>query len=158
GIPLITGRDFDERDARDRPLVALISQATAKRLFPGEDPLGHQLFFSAQNGTGQLTEIVGVVGDIRFLRLDQGGDVGIYQPLPQRIFPSINVAVRSYLRPEAIAQIVRNTVARIDNQLPIIQPTTMEAVATQSLGPRRLTTTLLSLFAGVALLLTMIGI
>jgi putative ABC transport system permease protein len=68
------------------------------------------------------------------------------------------VAVRSNLRPEAIGQIVRSTVARIDNQLPIIQPTTMEEVATQSLGPQRLTMTLLSLFAGVALLLAMIGI
>src|SRR5262249_18769312 len=102
GIPLIAGRDFDERDARDRPFVALISQATAKRLFPGEDPIGHQFFFSAQNGTGQLTEIVGVVGDIRFQRLDQVDDVEFYRPLPQRIFPFINVAVRSYLRPEAI--------------------------------------------------------
>jgi putative ABC transport system permease protein len=158
GIPLIAGRDFDERDARDRPFVVMISQATAKRMFPGEDPIGHQLFFGAQNGTGQLTEIVGVVGDIRFLRLDQADDVEFYRPLAQRIFPFMNLAVRTNLRPEAIAQIVRSTVARIDNQLPIIQPTTMEAVATQSLGPQRLTMTLLSLFAGVALLLAMIGI
>src|SRR5262249_35554587 len=148
----------EERDARDRPFVALISQATAKLMFPGEDPIGLKVFFSAQNGTGQLTEIVGVVGDIRFLRLDQADDVEFYRPLAQRIFPFINVAVRSNLRPEAIAQIVRSTVARIDNQLPITQPTTMEAVATQSLGPQRLTMTLLSLFAGVALLLAMIGI
>jgi predicted permease len=158
GIPLIAGRDFDERDARDRPFVVLISQATAKRMFPGEDPIGHQLFFGAQNGTGQLAEIVGVVGDIRFQRLDQVDDVEFYRPLSQRIFPFINVAARSHLRPETIAQIVRSTVAKIDNQLPIIQPTTMEAVATQSLGPQRLTMTLLSLFAGVALLLAMIGI
>src|ERR1700730_4763028 len=102
--------------------------------------------------------MVGVVGDIRFLRLDQADDVEFYRPLAQRIFPFINVAVRSHLRPEAIGQIVRSTVTKIDNQLPIIQPTTMEAVATQSLGPQRLTMTLLSLFAGVALLLAMIGI
>jgi predicted permease len=158
GIPLLTGRDIEERDMRDRPLVVLISQATAKRLFPDEDPIGHQMFFGTNNGTGQLVEIVGIVGDIRFERLDRTDEVEFYRPLPQRIFPFFSVAIRSQFPAEAISPIVRNALNKIDKELPIIQPTTMEAVAGESLGQQRLTVTLLSVFAGVALLLAMIGV
>ena len=158
GIPLIAGRDINEHDTTDRPLVVLISHATAKRLFPGEDPIGHHMFFGTQNGTGQLVEIVGVVGDIRFERLDKADEVEFYRPLPQRIFPFISVLVRSSLPPSAVGQTVRAALRNIDPELPIIQPTTMEKVAEQSIGQQRLTMTLLALFAGVALVLAMIGI
>ncbi|MDB6147831.1 MAG: hypothetical protein JWO45_1495, partial [Spartobacteria bacterium] len=157
-IQLVAGRDIEERDTADRPLVVLISQATAKRLFPSEDPIGHQMLFGTNNGTGQLIEIVGVVRDIRFVRLDQSDEVEFYRPVQQRAFPFLNVAVRSSLPPEAIEQMVRGTLSRIDSQLPVIQPTTMNAVAGASLGQQRLTVTLLSIFAGIALLLAMIGI
>jgi predicted permease len=158
GIPLVAGRDFDQRDSNDRPSVVLISQATAKRLFPGENPVGRQMFFGTNNGTGLLTEIVGVVGDIRFDRLDRLDEVEFYRPISQRVFPFANVIVRSSLVPAAIGQTVREALRKIDAELPIIQPTMMDDVARQSIGQQRLTMTLLALFAGVALLLAMIGI
>ncbi len=158
GMPLIAGRDFIDRDTTDSPPVVLISQATAKRLFPGEDPIGHQMFFGTENNTGLLMEIVGVVGDIRFLRLDKSDDVEFYRPLAQRIFGFVTLSIRSPLRADAIAGSARAALKKIDPELPIIQPAMMPEVLKTSLGQQRLMTTLLGVFAGVALLLAMIGI
>jgi predicted permease len=158
GMSLIAGRNIDERDKTDGPPVVLISQATAQRLFPGENPIGHQLYFGTNNGTGLLTEIVGVVSDVRFRQLDKTDEVEFYRPLAQRIFPFLNLCIRTSIRPDAIAGTARAALDKIDRELPIIQPTTMTEVMNTSLGPRRLTTTLLGIFAGVALLLAVIGI
>jgi len=158
GIPLVGGRDIDERDAIDRPPVVLISQATAQRLFSGEDPIGKQMLFGTDNGTGLVVEIVGIVGDVRFRSLDKTDDVEFYRPLSQRIFPFMIVSLRSAMQPSAAIGIVRSALSKIDSELPIIQPSTMDAVLSDSLGQQRLTMTLLASFAGVALLLAMIGI
>lgn len=158
GISLISGRNVDERDKTDSPPVVLISQATAKRLFPGENPIGHQMYFGTDNGTGVLTEIVGIVADIRFRQLDKTDDVEFYRPLEQRIFPFFALSIRTSIRPDAIASTARAALDKIDRELPIIQPTTMTEVMNTSLGQQRLTTTLLGIFAGVALLLAVIGI
>jgi putative ABC transport system permease protein len=158
GMSLIVGRNVNEYDKTDGPPVVLISQATAKRLFPGENPIGHQMYFGTNNGTGLLTEIVGIVSDVRFRQLDKTDDVEFYRPISQRIFPFVNICLRTTVRPEAIAGTARAALDKIDRELPIIQPTTMTAVMDNSLGPQRLTTTLLGIFAGVALLLALIGI
>jgi putative ABC transport system permease protein len=158
GMSLIAGRNVDERDKTDAPPVVLISQATAKRLFPGENPIGHQMYFGTNNGTGLLTEIVGIVTDVRFRQLDKTDEVEFYRPIAQRSFPFVNLCIRTSIRPDAIAGTARAALDKIDRELPIIQPTTMTEVVNTSLGPQRLTTTLLGVFAGVALLLALIGI
>ena len=158
GIPLIAGRDFDERDGLDKPPVVLISKSAAQKLFPGEDPIGKQMYFGTDNGIGLATEVVGVVGDIRSGRLDRTSDVEFYRPWPQRTAPFLSVALRSPLKPDGAAAVVRAALNRIDPGLPIIQPTTMEAVVRQSLGQQRLTMILLGAFAGVALVLAAVGI
>ena len=158
GIPLIAGRGFTERDGLTAPPVVLISQSTAKKLFPGEDPIGHQMYFGADNGTGLLTEVVGVVGDVRFRQLDKTDDIQFFRPIAQRSFPFMTLTIRSPLRADAIGGAARAALNKIDRELPIIQPTTMTKVMDSSLGQQRLTTTLLGVFAGVALLLAMIGI
>jgi putative ABC transport system permease protein len=158
GIPLLAGRDFDERDGFDRPPVVIISSSTAKKLFPGEDPLGRQMYFGTDNGVGLVTEIVGVVGDIRYQQLNQTSEVEFYRPLPQRNFPFLTITVRSQFKPESAGTLVRTALNKLDPGLPIIQPTTMEAIAAQSLGQQRLTMTLLGGFAAVALVLAAVGI
>jgi predicted permease len=159
GIPLQAGRDFDERDGFDKPLVVVLSKSTAKQLFPaGEDPIGKRIFFGTDNNTGLACEVVGVVGDVRSLRLDQANDIEFYRPWPQRSSPFAGVTVKSAVKPEAALGLVRSALLKVDPALPIIQPQTMEQVIDQSLGQRRLTMTLLGVFAAIALVLAMVGI
>lgn len=158
-IPLLAGRDIDERDGLDKPLVVLVSKATAQKLFlGGEDPIGKQVFFGTDNNTGLPCEIIGVVGDVRSTRLDRPNDVEFYRPWTQRSFPFLAVTVKTSGKPEAAAGFVRPALSRVDSALPIIQPATMDQVIDQSLGQRRMTMTLLGVFAAIALVLAMVGI
>jgi predicted permease len=159
GIPLLAGRDFDERDQFDKPFVVILSKSTAHKLYPGgEDPIGKRIFFGTDNNTGLPVEVVGVVGDVRSLRLEQANDIEFYRPWPQRSSPFLAVTVKTAFRPDAATSTVRNVLAKIDPALPIIQPSTMNQIIDQSLGQRRLTMTLLGVFAGIALVLAMVGI
>ena len=103
-------------------------------------------------------EVVGVVGDVRSQQLAKANDVEFYRPWPQRSAPFLNILVRSATKPEVTAGIVRAALNRIDNGLPILQPSTLGAIVTQSLGQERLTMALLGVFAGIALLLAVVGI
>jgi putative ABC transport system permease protein len=158
GIPLLAGRDFTEQDKLDSPLVVVLSNSTAKKLFPNENPIGRQILFGTENGNGLAAEVIGVVGDVRSQQLAKANDVEFYRPWPQRSFPFCNVMVRSATKPEATLGIVRLALNKIDNGLPILQPNTLDAIVTQSLGQERLTMTLLGVFAGIAGLLAIVGI
>jgi putative ABC transport system permease protein len=159
GIPLLAGRDFNERDQFDKPNVVLLSKSTAQKLYPGgEDPIGKQIFFGTDNNTGLPCEVVGVVGDVRSIRLDQANDIEFYRPWPQRSSPFLAITVKTAFKPDAATSTVRNALAKVDPALPIIQPQTMSQIIDQSLGQRRLTMTLLGVFAGIALVLAMVGI
>jgi predicted permease len=158
GIPLLSGRDFTEQDKVDSPFVVILSNSTAKKLFPNEDPIGHQMLFGTDNGNGLQAEVVGVVGDVRSQQLAKANDVEFYRPWPQRSNSFLNLLVRSATKPEATAGIVRAALNRIDKGLPIVQPNTLDTIVTQSLGQERVTMTLLGVFAGIALLLAVVGI
>jgi putative ABC transport system permease protein len=158
GIPLLSGRDFTKQDKLDSPLVVILSNSTANKLFPNENPIGRQILFGTDNGNGLPAEVVGVVGDVRSLKLAKANDVEFYRPWPQRSTPFLNVLVRSATKPEATSGIVRAALNKIDNGLPILQPSTLDAIVTQSLGQERLTMALLGVFAGIALLLAVVGI
>jgi predicted permease len=157
-IPLLSGRDFTEQDKTDSRLVVILSTSTAKKLFPNENPIGHQILFGTDNGNGLPAEVIGVVGDVRSQELSKSNDVEFYRPWPQRSAPFLNVVVRSATKPEATAGIVRSALSKIDHGLPILQPNTLDAIVSQSLGQQRLTMTLLGVFAGIALLLAVVGI
>ena len=135
-----------------------MSKSTAQHLFPNEDPIGKRMWFGTDNDTGYMTEIVGVVGDVRSLRLDRKNDVEFYRPFAQRSSPFMWVTVRTGIKAEAATSLVKGALAKIDPGLPIIQPTSMDEIVNQSLGQRRLTMALLGAFAGIALILAMVGI
>jgi predicted permease len=158
GIPLLSGRDFTEQDKLDSRLVVILSNSTAKKLFSNENPIGHQILFGTEDGNGLPAEVIGVVGDVRSQELSKANDVEFYRPWAQRSGPFLNVLVRSSTKPEATTGIVRLALKKIDNGLPIIQPNTLETIVSESLGQRRLTMTLLGVFAGIALLLAVVGI
>ena len=158
GIPLLAGREFNERDGIDKPLVVILSNSTAKKLFPNDNPIGHQILFGTDNGNGLPVEVVGVAGDVRSLQLAKANEIEFYRPWAQRSAPFMFVMVRSATKPEATSGIVRAALNKIDNALPILQPNTLDAVVTTSLGQERLTMALLGTFAAIALLLAIVGI
>src|SRR6266496_4197676 len=155
GIPVLAGRDFDERDIADHQNVVLISQSGAKKVFGNENPIGKTLLVTS---SGTPCEIVGIVGDVRSRKVNEADDMEFYRPWAQENFPFPTIVVRSNLREDAVTKLVRSTIATVDPGLAIALPQSMGKIIAQALGQPRLMTWLLGIFAGVALVLTAIGI
>ncbi len=155
GVPLLAGRDFDERDVADRPPVMLISQAGAHKVFGDENPIGKVLLVTSNSVPAQ---IVGIVGDVRSERPALRNAMEFYRPLAQENFPFLALTVRSTLPIAEITQLAEKALAATDPTLAIAQPQAMSAIVSQAMGQARLTTILLGVFAAVALLLATVGI
>ena len=155
GVPLLAGREFNEHDVADGQMVCLISQAGAKKVYPNENPIGKTLLVSSLSVP---CEIVGIVGDVRSIRVRDEPGMEFYRPWTQENFPFVNISVRTNLKVEAVTRLVQSALARVNPGLAIALPQSMDAVVAQALGEARLMTWLLGIFAGVALLLASIGI
>jgi len=153
GVPLLAGREFNEHDTADGQKVCLISQAGAKQVYPGENPIGKSLLLG-----GVPWEIVGIVGDVRSVRVAEAPGMEFYRPWAQKNFPLTSIAVRSNLKVDAVTKLVQSALTKVNPGLAIAVPQTMDAVVAQALGQARLMMWLLGIFAGVALLLASIGI
>ncbi len=155
GIPLLTGREFNEHDITDSQRVCLVSQAGAKKVWPGENPIGKTLLVTS---LGVPCEIIGIVGDVRSIRVNEAPGMEFYLPWSQENFLFVNVTVRTNLKLDAVTKLVQSGLNTVNPGLAIAAPQTMDAVVAQALGQARLMTWLLGIFAGVALLLASIGI
>src|SRR6266487_3778464 len=155
GVPLLAGREFNEHDTADAQKVCLISQAGAKKVFPNENPIGKTLLVTS---LGVPCEIVGIVGDVRSIRVAEAPGMEFYLPWAQENFPFVNVAVRSNLKVDTVTKLVQSALTKVNPGLAIAVPQSMDAVVAQALGQARLMMWLLGIFAGVALLLASIGI
>jgi predicted permease len=155
GIPLIAGRDFKEQDVMDHPNVIIISKAGVKMVFGDEDPIGKTLLIT--NGSVPA-KIVGVVGDVRSVQLNQANNMEFYRPFAQENFPFLKIVVRSPLPPETITRSVKTAMRGIDPNLALIFPQPFSEIMAQALGQAKLMMLLLGVFAGVALLLATVGI
>jgi predicted permease len=155
GVPLLAGRDFTEQDNADHPNVILISASGAKTVFGNENPVGKTLLITSGSVP---VEIVGVVGDVRSVRLDQQNDMEFYRPFAQENFPFLSITVRSPLAPDSVTKSVQAAMRTIDPGLALILPQPVTDIMAQALGQAKLMMVLLGIFAGVALLLATIGI
>jgi putative ABC transport system permease protein len=155
GIPLIAGRDFNEQDVLDHPNVIIISKAGAKTVFGDENPIGKTLLITNRSVP---VEIVGVVGDVRSVQLNQANNMEFYRPFTQENSPYLRIVVRSSLPPETITRSVKTALRGIDPSLALIWPQPFSEIMAQALGQAKLMMVLLGVFAGVALLLATVGI
>jgi predicted permease len=156
-IPLLHGRWFDAHDLETSMKVMVVNQTMAERFWPNENPIGKRV--SMMDWGPPLTgEIVGVAGNVKSDALDAQPGNMIYWP--ERQFPSIfdNVVVRTVGDPVAVAAALKAAVWSLDADLPLARIATMEERLAESVGPRRVPTVLLSVFAGLALLMAMVGI
>lgn len=159
-IPVLQGRTFDERDQRKAPKVIIISRALAEKYYPGENPIGKRLKIGTNDEPGEdpWREIVGVVGDIRNTNLSAPPAPMYYVPFPQLIWGAPTIVVHTNTDPVAAAPTVRNVLHEMDPQLPLYEVKTMDDYLALSVGRQRFQTILLSCFAGIALLLTAVGL
>jgi putative ABC transport system permease protein len=156
GIPLLRGRPFDQQDVSGARRVTIVSESVARKLFPGEDPLGKiiSLYGSARR------EIVGIAGDIKPKRLDSEATLQIYEPFAQVPDNDIIYVVRTAVRgaDEEIASAIHAAIARADPTVPIYGARPLTAVVGGSIARQRFAMTLFTVFSLVALLLAAMGI
>jgi putative ABC transport system permease protein len=158
-IPVLKGRVFTERDGFNAPKVAVVDAPFVKQFFPNEDPIGKQLS-DGLNGAGpEGYTIVGVVGATKGNGLNELPAATIYYPAFQAPSPALSFLMRTAVGdPLSLLPAVRREVQALDRNLPIYNPSTMEEWLSNSLARTRFSTALLSVFAGLALLLAAIGI
>ena len=157
GIPLRQGRFFSDHDRDNSVQVIIISEAMARRFWPGENPIGKRLTPSFHLEQG-AREIVGVVGDVKASGLDVDSAAMMYLPYKQSPRPYMSFVVRTASNPENLVQPVSAAIYSIDKEQALTEIQTMDQVLTESLSGRRFNMTLLLTFAGVALLLAAVGV
>jgi putative ABC transport system permease protein len=159
GIPFVSGRDFNEHDQLKSPRVVIINETLAQRYFPGRDPLGRHLRPGVSiESEPPWREIVGVTRSVRHRGLGQEPRPEFYLPQAQMPGLPLTTVVRTAGEPLAIAGAVRSEVRSLDSQLPIDGVKTLDQYLAESVAQPRFNTLMLALFAGVALVLTSIGL
>ena len=159
GIPLRSGRLFNEHDDAKAPRVVIINQTLADRLFPGQDPIGKRVDF-AYTKDPNFQEIVGVVGDENLGQLDHALTPVIYEPYAQSPDSYLSVTIRTEGDPGAVAGSVRAAVQALDSALPINALVSMDRIIADSpaVSVRRYPAYVIGAFAALAVVLAMLGI
>lgn len=164
GITLLQGRDFDARDTLQGNPVVIINETLARKYFPEQNPIGRRISPSfAIDDRGTLArEIIGIVKDVHHASLREESGNEIYAPHSQAPFNTITMVARTSGDPRGlpsglIASVGRE-VSALDSELPVFNVRTLEETLSRSVAQPRFNTLLLAIFAGVALLLTAIGL
>jgi predicted permease len=158
-IQLRVGRDFSDADGYGKPPVVIVSENTAKRFWPGQNPLGKRVTLTMM--TKEPAEVVGVVREVKLGSLDASeadSETAIYAPAAQFAFNGSTLVVRTAARSETLTQPMVRAVHAIDPEVPVLDITTLDEVVEESLGQRPLAMLLLAGFAVVALVLASVGV
>ena len=164
GIRTLAGRPFDESENRDAAAVVVVDRTFAARAWPGEEPVGRyvQAVVSPFDGTGPRQEwlkVVGVVEDVRSADPRVAGRETIYFPYrTQGAFFNVTLAVSGPTDPAALVPAIRDVVAKLDSEMPVAAVTTMDDYVSMATGSTRFAMILISIFAGVALVLASVGL
>jgi putative ABC transport system permease protein len=161
GVPLERGRFFTNADTAEAPRVVILSQAAVKKYFRDEDPIGKRIELGWGRGKDQKRaggEVVGIVGDVKELGLDEEFPAEIYLPMRQWPVGRMAIVARTAVPPMTIAPQVKQVVQELDANLPVNQIRTVEDVVAESIAQPRFYMLLLGAFAVVALALAAIGI
>jgi putative ABC transport system permease protein len=152
GIPLVRGRDFTAADGAVP--VTIVSQATARKFWGDDDPIGRTLH---RNGDTVGVTVVGVVGDVHTTALNQDSPA-LYYPIARGTWPLMDIVVRTDGDPGALLPAVRQKVNELDPALPLANVRTLDEWVTNAAAQPRLNAQLLGVFAGLALAIAAIGI
>ena len=159
GIPLRRGRMFDERDNESGMLVLLVNETMAAQVWPNEDPLGKRISFDdTKDPKARWYTVVGVVGDVRHQALAEEAGSEAYWPQFQDPISSATLVVRGTGDPGGLTGPIREAVRALDPDLPLDKVATLSDVVSASLAQSRFKAVLLALFAGLALVLALVGV
>jgi predicted permease len=165
GIPLVSGRDFTDRDGSGAPVVAIVNQEFVKRYFPNENPIGKRIELGWEQDTastgGNMTlggEIVGVVANVKRRGLSQEVYPETYASYMQPTFSNFSVVVRSTADPSTVMAAIRAQVRELDRDLPLSELRQLNELVSASVSRPRFYTTILGVFASIALILAAVGI
>jgi len=159
GIPIVEGRDFTPRDDKSAPPVVIVNRTFASRYFPGEDALGKRIEPGvSRDGQRTVREIVGVVGDVKHRGLGEENEPEFYVPSRQLSIADMTVVARVDGDPQILQRDVRAIVASLDKDVPVYHQHTLDDYVIDAVAQPRFNALLLSLFAGLALVLTAVGL
>ena len=161
GIPIVRGRDFDDHDKHGSTPVIIITETFARQHFPNEDPIGKRIepgISSIEGEDSVMREIIGIAGDVRNRSLNTEARAAYYVPQTQVPFSQMVAVTKTTGEPRALIPAVTNVVAGMDQDLPLFSVKSMEEYLSASVAAPRFSTTLLSIFAAVALVLTVVGL
>jgi predicted permease len=154
GIPLKAGRDFTERDTKGALNVIILNETCARNLWPGEDPIGKIVRADNPERT-----VVGVVGDVHHMALEEGSGNEFYIPMRQtRDYGTVDLVVRTSMPTAELASRLREALLPIEPNLPTANMRTLQTMVDRAVSPRRFVVWLLGGFAGFALVLASLGI
>jgi putative ABC transport system permease protein len=158
--PVVLGRAFTDRDDRNAPSVAIVSESFAKQYFPGENPIGKRITPNGSDSAGKppVREIVGVIADMHLISLRLTPKPQIYLPHQQFGIGSMSIFVQTQIDPQSLTNALRRTVAEIDKDVPVYRTRTLADYMSHSIAQPRLNAMLVGLFALIALLLAAAGI
>lgn len=160
-IPLLEGRTFTDADDAHQPGVILINEALARRFFPNEDPVGKRINFLDPPAAPIWLTIIGVVGDVHYDALSEEPGADVYasylQPYPVFASSYMTLVVRAS-NPTSLVSAIRHQVTAVDPDQPIGAVKTMDDYLDSSISSERLSMVLLGIFAGLALVLAVLGI
>jgi predicted permease len=155
GIPLIKGRDFDERDIKGAPEVIIVNEELARRFWPDEDPIGKRI---QRGGKGPWRKVVGVVRDDKEFSLENEPPITLFHPVEQFTIGSRYFVARTSSDPAPMIAAVTEEIRALDPELPAYDVSTMEQRVHDTLARRRFAMFLLGVFAAFAVVLAAIGI
>ena len=164
GIQVRQGRALNEQDVKDSPLVVVINERMARRLFPNKNPIGQRILIpqlipgKPATGPDLTCEIVGVVANEKVSALNDTTTAGVYAPLEQSPAYNPSLAVRASIDPRTLARAIRQAVDRVNHNQAFSDVKTMDEIKAESIVSTRLQTVLLAFFSAMALLLASLGI
>lgn len=161
GIPIVKGRDFTERDDSSATRVLVVNEAFARRYFPGEDAIGKRIEPGGSNigeNRTMMREIVGVVGNAMQAPLAAKADPIYYFPYKQLSWDIGTIVLRTTVPPEDVEPAARAALMSLDKEAPLFRVRTGEERAGEAIAVPRFLTVLMSGFAGIAMVLTVVGL
>ena len=158
GVPIMRGRGFSDSDRSGGPLVAVISESMARRFWPSEDPIGKRFRISQFVSWSPSHEVVGVVADTRYRRLEHSITPHLYVPLSQNPEVSVTLLARTSIDPSSLLRETRREVTGLDPSLPLPRIMTLADHLRDSDAGQRLVATFVGLFGVLGLVLAAVGV